>query len=290
MCRCSSSRGFRRPSSGASGSASASSEAATSFSGMAVRWSQATRGTLPSLLLLLMVSLIGPTMMYALPPTDLSFFFFFCKIDLGCQHRWVKRGELGGGEGAMRVRVRRSGGDGEGTVKVDVGRPETVGDLLNAVLAQTATTTTTTTSSSEKPWLSLNGRDKLEEAESVKTAGVRAGDLLYLMGAMEEAMEGEDMASERNEGALDLGEVLGRFGLERTASTPTASTSKHLGDKVETFVLRRSGGEPGAEITVVSTALGERWVVLHAAALGAPGRAYSAALPRPPIGSADEIR
>ena len=98
------------------------------------------------------------------------------------------------------------------------------------------------------------------------------------------------MASERNEGALDLGEVLGRFGLERTASTPTASTSKHLGDKVETFVLRRSGGEPGAEVTVVSTALGERWVVLHAAALGAPGRAYSAALPRPPIGSADEIR
>ena len=188
----------------------------------------------------------------------------------------------------MRVRVRRSGGDGEGTVKVDVGRPETVGDLLNAVLAQTATTTTTTTttSSSEKPWLSLNGRDKLEEVESVKTAGVRAGDLLYLMGAM----EGEDMAYERNEGALDLGEVLGRFGLERTASTPTASTSKHLGDKVETFVLRRSGGEPGAEVTVVSTALGERWVVLHAAALGAPGRAYSAALPRPPIGSADEIR
>ena len=192
----------------------------------------------------------------------------------------------------MRVRVRRSGGDGEGTVKVDVGRPETVGDLLNAVLAHTATTTTTTTttSSSEKPWLSLNGRDKLEEADSVKTAGVRAGDLLYLMGAMEEAMEGEDMAYERNEGALDLGEVLGRFGLERTASTPTASTSKHLGDKVETFVLRRSGGEPGAEVTVVSTALGERWVVLHAAALGAPGRAYSAALPRPPIGSADEIR
>ena len=190
----------------------------------------------------------------------------------------------------MRVRVRRSGGDGEGTVKVDVGRPETVGDLLNAVLAQTATTTTTTTSSSKKPWLSLNGRDKLEEAESVKAAGVRAGDLLYLMGAMEEAMEGEDMASERNEGALDLGEVLGRFGLERTASTPTASTSKHLGDKVETFVLRRSGGEPGAEVTIVSTALGERWVVLHAAALGAPGRAYSAALPRPPIGSADKIR
>ena len=286
MCRCSSSRGFRRPSSGASGSASASSEAATSFSGMAVRWSQATRGTLPSLLLLLMVSLIGPAMMNALPQTALSFFFFLCKIDLGCQHRWAKKRGTGG---AMRVRVRRSGGDGEGTVKVDVGRPETVGDLLNAVLAQTATTTTTT-SSSEKPWLSLNGRDKLEEAESVKAAGVRAGDLLYLMGAMEEAMEGEDMASERNEGALDLGEVLGRFGLERTASTPTASTSKHLGDKVETFVLRRSGGEPGAEVTVVSTALGERWVVLHAAALGAPGRAYSAALPIPPIGSADEIR
>ena len=289
MCRCSSSRGFRRPSSGASGSASASSEAATSFSGMAVRWSQATRGTLPSLLLLLMVSLIGPAMMKnALPPTALSFFFFFAKLIWAVSHRWAKkRGTWGG---AMRVRVRRSGGDGEGTVKVDVGRPETVGDLLNAVLAQTATTTTTTTtSSSEKPWLSLNGRDKLEEAESVKAAGVRAGDLLYLMGAMEEVMEGEDMASERNEGALDLGEVLGRFGLERTASTPTASTSKHLGDKVETFVLRRSGGEPGAEVTVVSTALGERWVVLHAAALGAPGRAYSAALPRPPIGSADEI-
>ena len=69
MCRCSSSRGFRRPSSGASGSASASSEAATALSGMAVRWSHATRGTLPSLLLLLMVALIGPAMMNALPQT-----------------------------------------------------------------------------------------------------------------------------------------------------------------------------------------------------------------------------
>ena len=105
MCRCSSSRGFRRPSSGASGSASASSEAATALSGMAVRWSQADArgllcGTLPSLLLLLMVSLIGTAiMMYALPPTALSFFFFCAKLIWAVSIAGQKEGNWGGGGG-----------------------------------------------------------------------------------------------------------------------------------------------------------------------------------------------